>query len=160
MAHMLAEDGACRELVDVGARTPLLEPEQVLLFGWGPNQATAREREAIERLALEVVPVDEVSRDPAGAAARALEVLERRSDRLLVHFDVDVIDFTDTPLSENTGRNEGLVYQDALRALDSLVRSPRLAGLTITELNPAHVEQGAGSIERLTRDLARALASR
>jgi arginase len=101
-----------------------------------------------------------VSRDPAAAAARALELLESRTDRLVVHFDVDVIDFTDTPLSENTGRNEGLSYRDALRALDSLVGSPRLAGLTITELNPAHVERGAGSIERLARDLAGALASR
>ena len=86
--------------------------------------------------------------------------MEGRCDRLLVHFDVDVIDFTDVPLSENTGRNEGLSYEHALRALRSLVSSPRLAGLTITELNPDHAERGAGSIERFAADVARSLASR
>ena len=160
MAHMLAEDGAVRELVEVGARVPLLRPEQVLLFAWGPQQATRREREAIERLPIEVIPVAEVRADPSAAAARALDSFGVRADRLLVHFDVDVVDFTDTPLSENVGRNEGLAYDDAARALDVLLRSPRLAGLTITELNPAHVEEGAGSIERLTRDLVRGLSRR
>jgi arginase len=158
MAHMLGESGACRELVEVGPREPLLEPDQVVLLGWGPDQATAREREAIERLAIDVIPAEEVSRDPAAAAARALNVLENRSDCVLVHFDVDVIDFTDTPLSENTGRNEGISYEDAMRALSVLLHSPHLAGITITEPNPAHVEEGAGAIERLTRDLASALA--
>jgi hypothetical protein len=39
---------------------------------------------------------------------RALALLEPRCDALLVHLDVDVVDFTDTPLSEKWGRNEGL----------------------------------------------------
>ena len=41
---------------------------------------------------------------------------------MLVHFDVDVIDFTDTPLSENPGRNEGLAYDDAIATLGALLR--------------------------------------
>jgi len=157
MAHMLGEEGAARELVEVGGKVPLLEPEQVVVFGWGSEQAQPGEREAIERYSIEVVRVDEVAADPAAAAARALALLEDRADRLVVHFDVDVIDFTDTPLSENPGRNEGLAYEDALAALDALLRSPMLTGLTITELNPAHVEEGSGSIERLARDVARGL---
>jgi arginase len=35
MAHMLGVDGAVPELVACGPRTPMLAPEQVLLFGWG-----------------------------------------------------------------------------------------------------------------------------
>lgn len=159
MAHMLGEDGAAPELVEVGSRVPLLEPAQVVLFAWGPELAQPRERETIERLSIDVVPVGEVSADPVGAASRALELLDDRVERFLVHFDVDVIDFTDTPLSENTGRNEGLAYEDAVRALEVLLRSPSLAGITITELNPDHAEQGSGSIERLARDIARGLAS-
>jgi len=85
-------------------------------------------------------------------------VLEERAERVLVHFDVDVIDFTDTPLSENTGRNEGLAYEDAVQALKALLQSPRFAGLTLTELNPDHTETGAGSLEQLARDLARGFA--
>ena len=158
MAHMLGEQGAVPELVNGGPRAPLLDADQVVLFGWGPEQATAFEREVIERRGLSVVPVDEVAADPEGAAARARELAEDRWDRLLVHFDVDVIDFTDTPLSENWGRNEGLAYEATLRALDVLVASPRLAALTITELNPDHTEQGAKSIERLATDVAESLA--
>jgi arginase len=158
MAHMLAEAGAVPELVAAGPRTPLLEPADVLLFAWGPEQATAFEREAIPRRGLTSIPVDEVAADPEVAAARACTLMEDRCDRLLVHFDVDVIDFTDVPLSENTGRNQGLAFDEALRALDGLLASSRLAGLTITELNPDHTESGAGTLERFATAVARSLA--
>ena len=159
LAHMLDEDGAARTLVEAGGRTPLLERDQVVLVGWGPEQATSREREAIERLSIEVVPVDEVAADPAGAARRAVSRLEGVTDRVVVHFDVDLVDFTDTPLSENTGRNEGLAYEQAIEALAALLDSSAVAGLTITELNPDHAEPGGDSIARLARDLARGLGA-
>ena len=158
LAHMLGEEGAAPELVEVGATVPLLEAAQVVVFGWGAEQATEHERKAVERLSLEVVPADEVRADPAAAATRALGLLEERANRFVVHFDVDVMDFTDAPLSENPGRNEGLVYDDAVRALEVVLRSPRLAGLTLTELNPAHAAAAAGSVDRLTADLARLLS--
>jgi arginase len=158
MAHLLGEPGARPELVEAGGRAPLLAPEQVVLFGWGPEQATEFEREAISRRGLATVPVDEVAAEPEAAAARALSLLESRCERLLVHLDVDVVDFTDTPLSENTGRNEGLPFATALRALRPLLASPLLAGLTITELNPDHAEDGAGAIERLVSAVAEMLA--
>jgi arginase len=154
MAHMLGEKGAERDLVEVGPRTPLLTPGQVVVLGWGPDQATPHERDAIDRLELDAIPVAEVRDDPAVAAKRALHILAGETDRILVHFDVDVIDFTDTPLSENPGRNEGITYEEAMTAFEVLAASPDLSGLTVTELNPNHVEEGAGSIERLARDLA------
>jgi arginase len=159
MAHMLGVDGAAPLLVDAGAPIPLLGADDVLLFAWGPEQATPSERALVERHGLEVVPVDEVASDPEGAATRARELMEGRCERLLVHFDVDVIDFTDMPLSENTGRNEGLPYDVAMRALDVLLASPKLAALTVTELNPDHAEEGARSIERFASALAGRLAS-
>jgi arginase len=158
LAHMLGEDGAIPELAGAGPRAPLLDPDQVLLFGWGPEQATDFEREVIERRGIEVVAVDQVGADPEAAAERALAVAGDRCDRLLVHFDVDVIDFTDVPLSENWGRNEGLAYESAMRALDALLATPKLAGMTITELNPDHAEEGAGSIERLASAVGGGLA--
>jgi arginase len=159
MAHMLAEPGSRPELASAGGRSPLLAPEQVVLFGWGPEQATEFEREAIARRQLAIVAVDEVAADPEAAAARALALLEPRCERLLVHFDVDVVDFTDTPLSENTGRNEGLPFTTALAALRPLLASPLLAGLTIAELNPDHAEKGAGAIERLVSAAAEMLVA-
>jgi arginase len=89
MAHMLGVEGAASELVEVGATVPLLDPAQVVLFGWGAEQATEHERKAVERLSLEVVPADEVRADPAAAATRALDLLEERANRFVVHFDVD-----------------------------------------------------------------------
>jgi arginase len=158
LAHMIGEPGAAAELVQVGAHSPLLAVEQVLLFGWGPEQATEFEHEVIERRGFAAIEVGEVAVDPVRAAHRARELLEDRCERLLVHFDVDVIDFTDVPLSENCGRNEGLAYADALCALAALLESPRFAGMTVTELNPDHAEDGANSIERFVTDLARALS--
>ena len=158
MAHMLGVEGAVPELVAAGPRAPLLQPEDVLLFGWGREQATAFEREVIDRLGISVVPVDAVAADPEGAAAAACALMEERCGRVLVHFDVDVIDFTDVPLSENTGRNEGLAYEHALRALDRLLAPACVAGLTVTELNPDHTEAGTDSLERFAERLARSLA--
>ena len=157
LAHMLGEEGASTELVRAGNSLPLLSPEQVLLFAWDPKQATPFECEVIERRAISVIDVDEVAADPEGAGTRASALIGGRCDRVLVHFDVDVIDFTDVPLSENWGRNEGLAYEDALRALAPLVDSPQFAALTITELNPDHTEPGAGTIERFAARVAECL---
>jgi arginase len=157
MAHMLGVEGAAPELVAAGSRAPLLEPADVILFAWGREQATAFEREVIDRVGISVVPVDDVAADPEGAADRACERMGDRCDRILVHFDVDVIDFTDVPLSENTGRNQGLAFDHALRALDRLLAAPCLAGLTITELNPDHIEAGTDTLERFARLVAESL---
>ncbi|MGH2990408.1 MAG: arginase family protein [Solirubrobacterales bacterium] len=159
LAHMLGEEGAAPELVNVGTRTPLLEADQVTLFAWGNEQATPFERSVIDHRNIGVIPVDQVSAGPEQAALRARELLEDRCERLLVHFDVDVIDFTDVPLSENWGRNEGLAYDHALKALETLLASPRLAGVTITELNPDHTEEDAHGIERFVAAISGSLAS-
>lgn len=143
LAHMISESGTAPELVAAGGRTPLLRPEQVVLLGWDPEQATAFERAALERHGIPIVALDEVAAAPEQAARRALELLPPDCERVLVHFDVDVIDFTDMPLSENTGRNEGLSYACVTRALRALLDDPRLAGVTITELNPEHAESRA-----------------
>ena len=100
------------------------------------------ERDAVARLSIEAITVEEVRAGPSAAAARALELIGSRAERLLVHFDVDVIDFTDTPLSENPGRNEGLPYADAIRALDALLASALTAGMSLTELNPNTSNRG------------------
>jgi arginase len=156
MAHMLGEPGAISELAGAGPRVPMLEAEQVLVFGWEHDQATEFERKIMERRKIAVVSAEEIAPDPEGAAARSGELLAARCERMLVHFDVDVIDFTDMPLSENTGRNRGLPYEAAMRALGVLLRGPRVAALTITELNPGHAE--TDGIARFAADLVERLA--
>jgi arginase len=158
MAHMLGEPGAEPELAGVAGRSPLLEDDQVVLFGWGIEQATLFERETIERRGISAIPVADVAVGPEAAARRALELVEQRCDRIVLHFDVDVVDFTDVPLSENWGRNEGLAYDHTIEALATLLTSPKLTGMTITELNPDHTEDGANSVERFVADVSRALS--
>jgi arginase len=107
------------------------------------DQSTRAERAAIERRQLDVVEYEEVAAAPAASARQALERLSARYERLLVHFDVDVIDFTDAPLSENTGCNVGLTRDQAFETLAVFLASHRLAALTVTELNPDHGEPDA-----------------
>jgi arginase len=154
MAHALGVDGAERELAGIGARMPLLDDRQVLFFSYGPDQATPFELEQMERRGLGRVPVDEVAADPEGTARRTIDDFGARFTRLLVHFDVDTIDFNDAPLSENTGRGEGLSLDVAMRALRVLVGSERLAALTVTELNPLHGDEEGHTIGRLVEGLA------
>ena len=75
-----------------------------------------------------------------------------------MHFDVDVIDFSDVPLSENTGRGIGVAFEAALAALDVLLAHDALLGLTVTELNPHHGAPDGADVARLARALAGALA--
>jgi arginase len=158
VAHMLGEEGAAEPLGRVGPRFPLLGDEEVFLFSYGPEQATEHERGVIRRRGLKGTPVGDVAPDPGGAAARALEQMEPRFDLLLVHFDVDTVDFTDLPLSENPGRNEGLPFDAAVRALGTLLGSDRLAAVTVTEFNPDHGEEDGSTAETLAEGLASALS--
>jgi arginase len=79
-------------------------------------------------------------------------------ERLLVHLDVDVIDFNDLPLAENYSKNKGLSYSNALELLEVFLKSPKIAGLTLTEINPDHGAEDGSTIQRFAQDLSRLLA--
>jgi arginase len=95
----------------------------------------------------------DVIADPRAAAAAALARLEH--DRLLVHFDVDTVDFVDLPLSENTGHNIGMPFATAHAVLEVLLADPRVAALTVTQHNPLHGPADGSA----TRTLASALTA-
>ena len=85
--------------------------------------------------------------------------MEPRCERLRVHLDVeDAVDFTDLPLFQNTGRNEGLPFDVAVRALGRLLRSEKPAALTVTEFDPDHGPEDWSTAAASTQGLARALA--
>jgi arginase len=151
MAHLLGVDGATEPLRAVAS----LEDSQVVFLGYGPEQTKPFEHEVIERRGLRAIPVDEVAADPEGTAERALEL---DADRLLVHFDVDIIDYTDAQLSENAGRNEGLTLDATMRALARLLADERVGALTITELNPLHGDEEGAELARFLDRLVPALA--
>jgi len=157
VAHMLGEDDAAPALRDFGPRTPLLENEQIVLLAHRRDQSTARELEAIERRRLATIPSSAVAGDPAAAAGEALAALAS-CERLVVHFDVDCIDFTDAPLSENTGRNIGLTQDAAFAALAAVLLDSRVSALTVSELNPDHGAEDGSTLATFVDGLVAALA--
>jgi arginase len=157
MAHALGVPGAEPELAQIGPRTPLLQDDQVLFLGYGPKQARPFELDQVVRRRLAAIPVDEVAADPEAAAGRALD-FAGGFDRLLVHFDVDVVDFNDAQLSEDAVRGDGLTLDAAMRALAVLTASERLSALTVTELNPYHADEEGETLRRFVDMLAGCLA--
>ncbi len=107
MAHLLGEPDTLPELTAIGPRTPMLSPEDIIFLGYEWSQMTGHEQERFTMRSYYGIPVSTKGLDPCAAEA-ALTRLAERVDRILIHFDVDVVDFLDTPLSENDGRNVGL----------------------------------------------------
>jgi arginase len=157
MAHVLALEGSEPGLRDVGGSTPLLRPADVVFFAHDDRRATPWERAQIARLGLRLFPVPAVAADPRGTAAAALATFVPTSQQLVVHFDADVVDFNDAPLSEHTGRNTGISLAAALEALAVLLADSRVVALTVTEINPTHAAADETALPRLIEGLAHAL---
>ena len=155
MAHMLDEDGAAPELVGAGALVPLLSPSDVVLFAWGPGAGDAvrargdrasRLRSSRSTRSLPTPRTRRRARASDGGPLRpAARPLRRRRDRLHRRAAVG-----------ERGRNEGLAYDAAMRALAGCSRRRSSAALTMTELNPDHAEPG--SLERFAREVGERLA--
>jgi arginase len=159
LGHMLAIDGSEPALVAAAGEAPLLEPSQVVLFAHGLSRSTRFERGVIERLGLPRVPLEEVAGDPEGAAHRALGLLGARFDRFAIHLDVDVVDFTDAPLSEHPSRNMGLKLEEMFSALTALASRPGLVAITLAELNPHNAAADDGLLERFVASFADAISA-
>jgi arginase len=157
VAHMLDVEGADDRLAGAGPRRPLLADADLVLLGAGPEQSTPAERARIAERALEPIDVEALRADPRAAANVAVERATAGGRRFLVHFDVDLVDFSDVPLSENTGRGIGVPFETALAALEVLTAHDALLGLTVTELNPHHGAADGSDVTRLAQRLAGAL---
>jgi arginase len=155
VAHLLGVEGCVPELTQLGQRTPMLGPEQLLFFA--NDNVEPFERNVIARLGIDQVPLSDVTSDPARAADAVVAGWASRFERLLVHVDVDVLDYVDTPLAENTRRNWGLRCDELMAALKSLLAAPNWAALTLCELNPDHGESDGATLRRFCTSLANAI---
>jgi arginase len=159
MAHALALTGATPELASAFDRTPLLTPEQVWFAGIDPSAATSFENEQADQLELRWCSSGDLTRQPAVVVADALEYLP--AGPLAVHVDVDVLDFIDAPLSENTdGRNTGPSLAVLTQVLEIACHDPRFRALSIGELNPARAAGEPDALRRFIATLASALRAR
>jgi arginase len=156
VAHLLGVKGAVPELVALGPRVPMLRAEQVLFFA--NDNVEPFERQIIEDLGIAEVRLAEVAANPSSAADGVVNGWASQFERLLVHLDVDVLDYIDTPLAENNRRNVGLRFDQLMASLRPLLRAPNWVGLTVCELNPDHGESDGSTLRTLAEALADALA--
>ena len=164
VAHLLDLPGSEPKLAGLGIRKPLLTPDQVCFFGQSsrsPDAAGATvEDRALGSLPSRKFGAADVARDPSAAAREATSQVAASTNRFLVHFDVDVIDFFDLPVADVPQHNTGLTFAAAMAALTVLVGHPAFAGLIITEFNPDHGEPDGSTARTLATGLAAALGQR
>ena len=139
MAHVIGEGAA--ELSHIGERFPLLPQRNIALFGFHPYEVEQREAEHLSTLDFLRYPVTELGRDPRAKAQEAVRQIEDRADRIIVHFDVDVIDAADFPLAD-WPHYEALTLAHAIQCLQVFMSSPKFGGLVLTEVNPDHDPDG------------------
>ena len=152
VAHMLGVEGTVEEL---SGERPLLD----LADGSATSGSSARRRSSAGRspaMASRSSTSTTTSADPVAAARAALATLETCPE-LAVHFDVDVLDFLDAPLAENTDRG-GLPLAAAARHSRRCCADPRVSALTVTEFNPHHGAPDGATTRRLIDVLADALS--
>lgn len=156
VAHLLDLPDTEAALSGLGPRRPMLSPADVLYFA--SENITPAENKAVDALRLERIGLAEVEEDPIGAARRAVD-WGARHKRLLIHLDVDVLNFTDFPIAENTRRCDGLSFEALSAALAPLVAAPNWRALTITEVNPDHTPNEREAFGRLIAMLSEALSA-
>jgi arginase len=156
VAHLLNLDDTVPVLAGVGRRTPMLRPDQIAFFG--TDNVTPFERRVIEERGIKEIRLAEVAADPAGAAGALLAEWAGRFERLLVHVDVDVLDYLDLPLAEEHRRNRGLRFTQLVAALREFVAAPNWVALTISEVNPDHGEADGSTLRTLSEGLGDVLA--
>jgi arginase len=158
LAHALALPGCLDTLAAAFGRPPLLGADQVAWLGVEPRIATQWEREQADRLGLHVTTSQALAADPAAAALTAISQLP--AGPLALHLDVDVMDFIDAPLAENTDcRNTGPTLDQVTEALTAAARDERVRVLSIGELNPTRCAGDPDALPRFVSSIARILAA-
>lgn len=158
VAHMIGAPGTAEEISGMGPRFPLMSETHIALFGYGPADPNSPERRALSRYEMPRYPAEVVQGRARAAAASARADVEQRAERILVHFDVDVIDFFDVPIADVPQHGLGLTFADAMASLSVFTASPKFAGLVITEFNPDHADEEGLAAATLAQGIADALS--
>jgi arginase len=139
MAHVLGRGAP--QLAGIGPRHPLLSEEEIVLFGYDAESGwiDPPELEVLERSRMSKYPLARVRADATAAAKDALIRLESRSDAILVHFDVDVMDLP----AADVPHPRGLDAESTFAALRVFVAAPTCAAVVVTELNAERDPDGS-----------------
>jgi arginase len=154
VTHLLDLEDCVSALAGIGARRPLMTGADICLFGC--RNITPFEQQVIADQGLKMISFSTVTGDPKSAAGEAIAWC-RSLNRVLVHFDADIIDFADFPIAENTRRQCGMTFDIAMNALQGILRAPNIAACTVTEINPLHCDAEQTLVRRFAVRLADAI---
>ena len=158
IAHMTGK--GVDTLARLGPRYPLMAEEDIVLFGYNTEAGAidAVEVEVLQQCQMIKYPVSQIRGKAKESAREAVSHLENKAGSILVHFDVDVIDFDDFPAAD-VPHSQGLGFDEAMAALSVFVASRKLAGLVITEFNADRDADGTLA-HRFVDAVAKALEDR
>jgi len=158
IAHMTGK--GVDTLARLGPRYPLMSEEDIALFGYNTEAGAidAVEVEVLQQCQMIKYPVSQIRGKAKESAREAVSQLENKAGSILVHFDVDVIDFDDFPAAD-VPHSQGLRFDEAMVALRVFVASRKLAGLVITEFNADRDADGTLA-HRFVDAVAKALEER
>ena len=158
MAHMTGK--GLDKLARVGPRYPLMTEENIVLFGYNTEAGAIDtvEIELLQKCQMMKYPVSQIRGKASVSAREALSQLENKADSILIHFDVDVIDFDDFPAGD-VPHYHGLSFDEAMDALEVFLASPKFAALVITEFNVERDPDGTLAV-RFVNAVAKTLEER
>lgn len=144
-------------LARFGPRYPLMAEEDIVMFGYNAEAGgiDAVEIELLQQCKMMKYPVSQIRGKARESAREALSQLESKTDSILVHFDVDVIDAGDFPAGDVLHAH-GLSYDETMNALEIFTASRKFAGLVITEFNAERDKDGTLA-QRLVNNVVRTL---
>jgi arginase len=142
IAHLLGI--ADTPLAEMGRKTPMLDDDQLVMLGYDAGDLDSFDAAALAaRPTLQRFSDADVRADPLGVARRTVAAFDHGDAVVAVHFDVDAVDSRDLPLANFPHYGTGIPLTVAGQVLETLVASPRLAAIILTEVNPTHDGTGA-----------------
>jgi arginase len=154
LAHMLALPGCDPQLSTVVGDPPLLDPSEVVSYGDAlPETGNDIEHVLLENLRIARVSAAEIHAGCAEAALRARHLVEQAAERFIVHFDVDVLGHGEMPLANMPNPDAepwGLRVDEVITSLQTFSRSPRFAGIVLTEVNPGNAPDASTMTDYVT----------
>ena len=118
---------------------PVLASDHVALVGF--RDLDPAERDTIGDLGLALPAVAARRVGMRVAAALALDGIANGEGPVLVHLDVDAIDYAEMPVKDAVG-GAGLTVAEVSDLLTALAASPRVVGFHIAEFNPERDPDG------------------
>lgn len=145
MAHALDVEGCVRPLSRAFSDEALLDVDRLVHVAVNPQECGPKEWQRAKELGVRWLLADAVSADPTKAAEELSAAVGNPADGVLLHLDVDAVDFFDLPLAENYSRSDAVRLDGIEQLLAAVAAQHGLSGVVVAEINPNHDPEGDGT---------------